>query len=307
MRKMHYFIFVTSLILSFLLGIIPVGAVTVDSNVPDLTVQLSPGEPLDLNCKAEPGQKIWVFLEVPSSYPGIEFVRPYDSHCQEHGRYLFVFVPNQSEDLYYADSYTGTRIEFGVQDFTGLGEVIVTTKKGHSSANLEMIQRIKIIESLPCEKIEGTWFELVAMRVTMTFYGETSTYETDPGYRWVTIKQNGCSVEWNYDEGDGYEYRRTGDVTGNLVKLSGQCTDAGAFSNIMEDDFREEGLYGVNVAFTTNTARGEGVISGNTIDYEGSCHLEGTFRYYGRSHRLSISIDENSTLTRVSTSTIEDF
>jgi hypothetical protein len=111
--------------LSSVSGINPAGAATVDrqqndslwnatvnDDRADLTIFLDPDVILDLNCKADSEKKMWVFLELPSSYPDIQFVRPRDSYCREHGRYVFVFSPIEGEDLYYAESYDGTRIGF---------------------------------------------------------------------------------------------------------------------------------------------------------------------------------------------------
>jgi hypothetical protein len=120
--------------------------IVVDSDDAEVRVDFSPGQLIDLKCKAENGQKMWVLLRVPSLYPEIEFARPSDAYCEEHDRYVFP-VTQESEDLYYAESFNGSKIDFGLNDFTGLDELIIATKKGDSPASLETIQTITLVES----------------------------------------------------------------------------------------------------------------------------------------------------------------
>jgi len=118
----------------------------VDSDEPRVTVTFAPGEPIHLKCKAEEGETLWVLVQAPLLLPGIEFARPRDAYCQEQGRYLFPFN-SDAESLYYARSFAGSRIDFGVIDFSGMGgEVVVGIQKGASPDHLEAVQTIRILQ-----------------------------------------------------------------------------------------------------------------------------------------------------------------
>jgi hypothetical protein len=119
--------------------------VLIDSHEKEVEASFTPGRPVALRCKAEPDEKIWVFVEAPFLFPQMEMVRPNEVYCEERGSYLIPF-DGASHELYYADSFKGTRIDFGLNDLTGVGEIVVTTKKGESPSELQLIQRIRIIE-----------------------------------------------------------------------------------------------------------------------------------------------------------------
>lgn len=117
----------------------------VESDEPSTTVSFRKGQCVRLTCKAEPGRKIWVLLQAPRVYPGTEFARPSDEHCRRTGRYVAPFIGNV-EELYYAENFSGSRIDFGENDFTGLGEIVVSVKKGASAQELEAIQVVTLLE-----------------------------------------------------------------------------------------------------------------------------------------------------------------
>jgi len=137
-----------------LLGVSEFGqaeTITVDSDEQEVTVQFASGQLIDLRLLAEVGQKIWILLEVPP-YPAIQFGRPSDQFCETNGRYAFPLtidgnLSTQAEDLYYAASCNTAKLNFGIQNFTGLGKLTVTVKKGASAANLEVIQKVTFIET----------------------------------------------------------------------------------------------------------------------------------------------------------------
>jgi hypothetical protein len=125
--------------------------IIIDSDQSEITAQFSPGDWIHLICKAEAGEKIWVILEVPRSIPGIQFARANDGYCREHGRYAFIFsiggaLSSEAQNLCFAESYDSAKIDFGVNDFSGMGEVIITVKKGDSPATLQTIQTIRLVE-----------------------------------------------------------------------------------------------------------------------------------------------------------------
>jgi glucose/arabinose dehydrogenase len=142
------------LMLPFFLTFVTRGSVraaVVDSDDTEITVQFAPGETVDLKLKAEPGEQIWVLIEVPSLYAGIQFARPNDPYSRENGRYLFSFsvegeLTADAPNLFFAESFGTTRIDFGKQDITGLEELIITTRKGNSPDALETIQRVRLVE-----------------------------------------------------------------------------------------------------------------------------------------------------------------
>jgi len=120
--------------------------IVVDSDEPEVSVSFKADQLVRLNCKAEQGEKIWVFLRAPTILPGIEFIRPNDEYCHAHGgRYVFPFA-NGTRDMYYVESCNASKIDFGPNNFAGLGKLIVTTRKGDSAEKLETIQIITLAQ-----------------------------------------------------------------------------------------------------------------------------------------------------------------
>ena len=119
--------------------------VVVDSEEAEVQASFQTGQAVDLSCKAEAGAKMWVLVEAPSLYPGAKFARPRDEYCSERGRWVFPFAEGAA-DLYYAESFQGSRIAFGVNDFSGAGTVVVTTLQGDSPEDLRTVQTIRLVE-----------------------------------------------------------------------------------------------------------------------------------------------------------------
>lgn len=118
--------------------------------VPDMesteqTIQFSSYDLIDLKCKAEKNSKIWVLLEAPSEYPGVQFARASDRYCKERGRYLFPFNAG-ADELYYSESYPDIDIDFGLNDFSVFDQLIVKIKKGASPEALETVQTIRFVK-----------------------------------------------------------------------------------------------------------------------------------------------------------------
>lgn len=115
------------------------------------TIFFKTGEKVQIKCNAEPNEKIWVFIEIPSLFPGLVFTRPSDEYCLNSKRYLHLFSVNNinSEnlnELYFSASYNSNIIDFGMNDFTGLGRLVITVKKGNSLTNLQTLQVLTIVE-----------------------------------------------------------------------------------------------------------------------------------------------------------------
>lgn len=146
-----------------------------------------------------------------------------------------------------------------------------------------------------CENIKGNWSDYAVGVMTMTMLGETKT-DSFMGNRTVSVGQTGCNTEWNFTD-SGTHYERTGAVEGNIVTLSGDMTNSASLADELEDGLKDEGM-NVSVTFLTNTHNGDGTISGDRITYEGSGYLSGTLTYMGVPFDISVSLNENSTLTR---------
>jgi hypothetical protein len=121
----------------------------VDSTEPLVEIHFNPDEIINLKPKAEIGPKTWVLVET-SIYPGLTFARPSDSVAHQQGQYLSIFqnqgilVP-EANSLFFSGASAVAKIDFGILDFSGLGKVTITTKKGINAEDLETIQRIDLI------------------------------------------------------------------------------------------------------------------------------------------------------------------
>lgn len=137
----------------------------IDSDAPEINAFFKSGQSVHLKCKSETGHKIWVLLQLPLLYPDTELARPSEVYCLENGRNLFSFsqsgIPaDEAGKLYYADSCSESKIDFGKNDFTGLGELIVTVKKGEEPDRLEVIQTIRISENTDQESVSSYSYEI---------------------------------------------------------------------------------------------------------------------------------------------------
>jgi len=124
---------------------------SVESQEPETEVSFLSGELVHLFLRAEAGQRIWVLLEAPSLFPGVVFARPSDEVCRQTGRYVAPFsigstVLDNAADLFYDSAFSGDKIDFGVNNLTGLGEVVVTVKKGEWPMSLEPVQKLSLQE-----------------------------------------------------------------------------------------------------------------------------------------------------------------
>jgi hypothetical protein len=125
----------------------PEAPIQVDSEQSMVHVSFRPGQRIHLRTKTEVGARIWVLVELPDLYPGLTFARPFDAYCAERGKYLFPFqdqgnlVP-EADSLHYVDPCPSDRIDFGENDFSGLGTIRITTSRGPTSEALESIQQI---------------------------------------------------------------------------------------------------------------------------------------------------------------------
>lgn len=126
----------------------------IDSEKSEVVVSLVPNQPVDIRCKTEPGEKIWVLVNLPLIDPNFWFVRPSDGYCLKMGYCISLFsaydvLSAEAENLFYTDSCNGNRLSLGVNDFTGLGEVVLLIRKGDSPSHLETIQKIRILVADP--------------------------------------------------------------------------------------------------------------------------------------------------------------
>ena len=126
----------------------------IDSEASEVVVSIRPNQLISLRCKTEPGQKIWVLINLPSIDPDFWFVRPSDAYCAKSGHSLSLFsqygvlAPNV-EELYYHDAYPERSIDLGTNDFTGLGKILIVIKKGDSADHLETVQTVRIVSENP--------------------------------------------------------------------------------------------------------------------------------------------------------------
>jgi len=146
-----------------------------------------------------------------------------------------------------------------------------------------------------CENIGGNWSDFAVGNATFTIMGETRS-SSFSGLRTVSVTQTDCSTEWNFSD-SGMHYERTGTIKGNVVTLSGEMTNSVALADEIEDGLKEEGI-NASITFSTNTHSGEGTISGDKINYKGSGYMSGSFTYMGVPFDISVSLTENSTLTK---------
>jgi len=215
------------------------------------------------------------------------------------GNFFEVILGFTSDEpiLIMPGSYTVTPSKTGYS-FTPIStEVSVTAEcYGPFAADLPWpVGGVNFVFIGDCIDISGNWFDYVTSEVTVTVLGESYT-ENASGVRTVSIGQSACNVDWFFTD-EGVHYTRSGNVQGNMVYLSGECSNTSALETIIESELALEGL-NVDVSFSTNTHTGQGTISGNTITYVGTGSLTGTFTYMGGTYTISASVPENSSLTR---------
>lgn len=124
--------------------------VVVNSDAPEVNVQLPPSELVNLSLKSEIGEKIWVLVTFKDFFPCYQFARPNDAYTTSEGRYLFTFstdgqLTDIASDLYYVESDNTSRIHFGLNNLYGVGEITISSMKGQAPEALETIQVVNII------------------------------------------------------------------------------------------------------------------------------------------------------------------
>lgn len=125
--------------------------VLVDSDKSEVTVLLVPEEPVDLKLKSEVDKKIWILLESDLLFPEIRFARPNDPYVVQHNSYLAVFSQNgqvvpDAANLYYFESSPVSKVDFGINTLTGIGNLTLYSKKGEDPTNLDTIQKITLLD-----------------------------------------------------------------------------------------------------------------------------------------------------------------
>lgn len=123
---------------------------TVDDDSPAVVVPMLEGQPVDLKVKTEIGQKIWIFLQAPSLVPDLRFARVSDAYAAQNGSYVVLFSANgnllpHAAELYYTAVSEAAKIDFGSNNFSGVGNLFITVKKGESPENPEMVQAILLL------------------------------------------------------------------------------------------------------------------------------------------------------------------
>jgi|GEM_PF-2287022 len=124
--------------------------VVVDSDETEVTVSFGKDRYVDATLKSERGARVWVLLEAPADFPGYVFARPSDDFVALEGKgCVFPFDPAAEEaaELYYTEQSMGNKIVFGPQDFTGFREVVLSTWKGASPTELELVQRVRLLRN----------------------------------------------------------------------------------------------------------------------------------------------------------------
>ncbi len=126
------------------------GAISIDSDEPEVNAMVKLGQRINLKAKAETDERIWVLIE-SARFPGSIFALLAPTVCND-GNCLERFIPEQAdsgaETLYYSSLYGDTRIDLDSLDFIKLaginGEVVITIKKGVDPQALSTIQTIRI-------------------------------------------------------------------------------------------------------------------------------------------------------------------
>lgn len=125
---------------------------TVDSTMPSVEVSFRAGQKIDLKCMAAIGKKNWILLEVPNFYPGLTFARPSNDFAYLRGRYFFLFkdesnnLVSDADLLYFSEAFEEEKIDFGINDLSGIGKIIITTLQGANNTSLEKIQQITLTQ-----------------------------------------------------------------------------------------------------------------------------------------------------------------
>ena len=147
-----------------------------------------------------------------------------------------------------------------------------------------------------CDNIHGEWFEYGTAELNMEMLDEVNK-ETSPVIRYVSIEQTGCDIKITGSAASGEDsFLRTGNAEGHTLYLSGECLDKNEFIKGVEDTLQAEGFYGADVNVTSNTNNGEGTISGDTIDYKGTCYLRGDITFMGIKMDFSMTMNEETVL-----------
>ncbi|MCP4105461.1 MAG: hypothetical protein GY749_07985 [Desulfobacteraceae bacterium] len=147
-----------------------------------------------------------------------------------------------------------------------------------------------------CENIEGSWTDYVTGSMIITVLGNTQT-EPFEGGRAISVGQDNCNTEWNFSDA-GMSYKRTGTINGNVITLSGDAIDADTYATKVEEGLKEQYDMDATVNFTSNTHSGEGTFAEDKITYNGTGNMLGTVTMVTGTLDISVSVTENSTLTR---------
>jgi len=118
--------------------------ITTESDQSIVVLELQAGQKVHLICKTEIGGKIWVFVNAPEIVPGMTYVMPSEEYRQAHNKLLFP-LEEDSADMYFSESASSDSIDLGLYDLTSLLPLAITTKKGPSSHNTDVIQTIVLV------------------------------------------------------------------------------------------------------------------------------------------------------------------
>jgi len=165
--------------------------VTIDSDRPRVDASYLSGQPVRILGKTEAGERTWVFVQVPGMYPDAVFARPSDERCREEGKHFLLFSQggervSDAASLWYADDYPGVRVDLGSNDLAGLGEVIVTVKKGEGPEALSTVQTIRLTES--SLRSEAGFYEIEP--VSFSFRNEEAALDlrSSPARLWYAFQ-----------------------------------------------------------------------------------------------------------------------
>ena len=83
-------------------------------------------------------------MNAPELVPGMTYVMPSEEYRQAHNKLLFP-LEEDSTDMYFSESASSDSIDLGLYDLTSLLPLAITTKKGQSSHQAEVIQTIVLM------------------------------------------------------------------------------------------------------------------------------------------------------------------
>lgn len=122
--------------------------ITIYSDKEYLETNATQGQPVRILSKAEIGETLWVYIQVPSQN-ATYYLRPYSYGYPGNMKQknIFVYSP-EAQEVYYAKNYGDTILDLGYVDYSKLagykGKVIVTIKKGESPIESTTIQTFSL-------------------------------------------------------------------------------------------------------------------------------------------------------------------